>query len=86
MIQDSASYDMERDPLTKSQVRYRERDHASCLGKEIIMMIKINGVLKDGVCRQCHDYRNCRRVRRGDPPLPPLRENEVARAPLGKQV
>ena len=72
-----AIYNMNREPLTKAQVKCGEPANAPCLGKEIIMMIKVDGVLKDGVCRPCHDYRNCRRVRRGEPPLPPLRENEV---------
>lgn len=77
MTQPSASYDMNRDPLTKSQVRYRERDHASCLGKVMILETTVNGYPQQGPCWDCYDFRNCRRVARGEPPIPPLRENEV---------
>ncbi len=65
---------MKRSPLTKDMVERGYPKHAPCLGEDIIMSRLENGVRVDGFCRPCHDYRNCRRVQRGEPPLPPLIE------------
>ncbi len=69
-----AIYNMNREPLTKAQVKCGEPANAPCLGGVMIMSIMVNGHRQAGVCRPCRDWRNCRRVRRGEPILEPLRE------------
>ncbi len=81
MTQASASYDMNREPLTKAQVKCGEPANAPCLGKDMIMSITVNGRRQAGVCLPCRDWRNCVRIRRGEPILEPLKEatGEVSR-------
>ena len=65
---------VKRVPLTKEMVLLGKPQHAPCLGEDMIISRLVNGVREPGICADCHDFRNCRRVRRGEEPLPPLTE------------
>ena len=68
---------MKRTPLTKAEVKCGEPANAPCLGQEMIMSLMVSGHRQDGPCFGCHDWRNCRRVKRGEPILEPITENPV---------
>ena len=65
---------VKRVPLSREMVIVGKPKHAPCLGEIMIMSIMVNGVREDGICKPCHDVKNCNRVRRGEKPLPPLNE------------
>ncbi len=72
---------MKRVPLTKEMVILGEPKHAPCLGEDMIISRMVNGVRENGICAMCCDWRNCQRVRRGDPileSLPPTMEGVTA--------